>query len=349
MIKKLKQINLGNYITSQVLRSNDMYAPLSSVYTDMRGIWDAVKSYEPALMNTPSYTGIDIANGISAMTLLVEPNSVSGRFYDALNQRPKTIGQCMDELYSSTDVSLTEVPDIGIQLANIKQKIGSELFDLESATPSLLARINDLEMKTSQLAADVFNDASGEFAGIGSLLDPAIYKLSSDGKQTQALSIKDILSMLAAEHSGYGRMNHADMMTSTVWALSTGPTVTLAGAEVAYTAPYATGEIYADTPVYAQRFYNPNQYPIEISNFFINIGSNTLDDTMSINVTINERPTIFDIKVLKRNTGSYNNDSGVEVLEPGEFIQFKIHTGSIPAGQIQFRNLSLVIQEHIRN
>lgn len=341
-MKSLKTLSLGGYIRSQLPTNNELFSPMTTTYEDMKNIWNFLAAYEGMLKNTPETETVRPSNGLDGKSLFVDQNAISGFLYNSDQARPKTISEVASEVYRAIDIKLLS-SDTATEIAAIKDAIGLSKFydEVPSAESSTVADISSLDIKITQLAADIFNRETG----IGDAQDTVLYNFDNAGKQTQENSIKDLVMLLIDAHGGLDSVDHTAVTASHVWGLSVPSSLSLIGLQEKFTTVFASGNTLFEDFADAQRFYNPFTKDVKIKTMSISVPENTLVTTTSVTLYVNGSPTGFDIKIPAGNTGQFNNSLQELTLEPNDYIQFKISTGSSPSEYIKVLNFSVIIEE----
>jgi len=340
-MESLKALTLGNYIRSRIRPNNILFTPLTTTFQDSKNVWNYLKEYQGIFNKTPILPGITPNDGLDGRSLLVDMKAYTGFLFNIGEGRPKTISESISELYRTVDIKILD-SSIQTELASIKNVVGLGRFydNIPSSDSSVDHDIEVINTRLTQLAADIFNRGTT----IGDEQDELLYSYNDSGLQTQAVTIKDLLGYLIDAHGGIDQINHDAIKSQHVWALSIDSTEYVPGGTEMYTTVFASGNIYNEL-INSQRFYNPFNKSVKIKLSSAVVTENTLVGTTTIVVLINGIPSTFDIKVLPGEMGQLKNDFVEETLQPNDYIQFKIATGSSPAGQIKISNLSIIIEE----
>jgi hypothetical protein len=94
------------------------------------------------------------------------------------------------------------------------------------------------------------------------------------------------------------------------------------------------------------RYYNPLPYPVTVKRMYGVIKENTLSDNVTVTLYRNDLPTEYEMFAAGSYTGSIVYEQTEIILHPGDWIQFRINTGTIPLGEIGFYNLSLLLKRN---
>jgi len=340
-MESLKALTLGNYIRARVKPSDILFTPLTTTFQDSKNIWRYLKAYEGMFTKTPILDNVKPNDGLDGRSLLVDMKSAAGFLFNINESRPKTISESIAELYATVDISILD-STVATELASIKNVVGLSRFydNIPSSNISVDYDLEIINTKLTQLAADIFNRGTT----IGDEQDELLYSYNNDGLQTQAATIKDLIGYLMDAHGGIDEVNHDHITSQHVWATSIDNTEYVPGGTEMYTTVFASGNIYNDY-INSQRFYNPFNKSVKIKLSSVVVTENSLLNTTTAVLLINGAPSTFDIKILPGEIGQFKNDLVVEDLEPNDYIQFKIATGSSPTGQIKISNLSMIIEE----
>ena len=340
-MKKLKTLKTGGLITSQISNSSSLFIPLTTVSEDLKNVYEFIKYYEGVFANTLEKEAVSIRNGIDGRNIFASKVTIDGFLYKTSANRPKTVSECLVELFKGISTDSNGV-NVSAEIANIKNAVGLAHFHegVPSSEESVDASLVIIENRLDQIAADIFNRGKS----IGYELDNSAYAFNKDGKQTQSESIKDLLFKLLDAHGGISSIDHKNVKSSTVWAGQFSPAIEVIGGQKRFLTVFSnTSE--ASIVEENQRFYNPFLEKIKIKSGGVVIKENTLTGLSSVTLYINGNPTSIDMRVRPGEIGLYINDLSELELEPGDYVQFRVSTGSVPSGSITISNLSLTIQE----
>lgn len=340
-MRRLNTLKLSGLIRSQINSGDALFTPMITVSEDLKNLYEFSKDFEGVFINSADSGSINIRNGLDGRNMFASKITVDGFLFNQGLQRPKTISECIVELYRGINTG-SSGSSVSAELALIKNAIGLAHFHqgVSSSGNSIDSAIMGLEKQVDQLASDVFNRKRG----LGHELDSGSYAFNLDGKQTQSKSIKDLLFEVVDLHGGLARLNHDDVTSTSIWASVFSPGAVISGSETGFMTVFSCKNEASSVDT-EQRFYNPYTKPLLINSGSVVIEENSLVDISSITLTLNGLPSTIDIKIRPGEIGRYNNSLTPLVLLPGDYVQFIVKTGSVPSGAIKISNLSLIIQE----
>lgn len=339
----IKKIALTNFIRSSSNAGKTLDPSVITINEDLVSIYNFLSYYAIALQNTPAIDEINpFENGLDAANLVVDKLISSGRYWNILEDRPKTIKEILDEVLLSIDTGLAE-NSVATELATLKSKIGQNRFDktILSATGSLDLDVQFLKAAINQLAADVFNYNTSLF----SPLDNSKYSIIGKGNQTQGATISDKLNSLIDLHGNLSDLSHESLKQDIllISGLSINkkvqPSVEVIGAP-----GFSSLEEASDmSPV----FYSPFDKPLEVKKLTVAIGSNDIQLLSTISLEVDDILTDFSVGVsgnLEDKVISAYPTNTINI-NPNSKIRYIINTGSQGTDGLTIHNISLLLKD----